>query len=202
MIRSKYSLSLRRHRGSELSRLASTRSLPSQLNAEAESFSKLPRFIRRQHLQEGSSKKLAQQTTSETSASLPPRVPPTHRSRHYNPSNETPKAGIRLLEPHVLSGRLKKLCDSNKIDDAVYMLKNAPLDAQNTQVWNTLIWEALKVKRFQLSYQLFVDVSISVFINHQRLILIDETTGFQSHNKNLSNILQWFISNRGLVDPL
>jgi hypothetical protein len=67
---------------------------------------------------------------------------------------------MRLLEPHVLSGRLKKLCDSNKVDDAVYMLKNAPLDAQNTQVWNTLIWEALKVKRFQLSYQLFVDVSV------------------------------------------
>ena len=65
---------------------------------------------------------------------------------------------MRLLEPHVLSRRLKNLCDSNKIDDAVSTLKNSPLDAQNTQVWNTLIWEALKAKRFKLSYQLFIDV--------------------------------------------
>ena len=125
---------------------------------------KLPRFIRRQHLQEGSSKKQTASKTKIQSSSSSPRVPPTHRSRHYDPSNEALKTDIRLLEPHVLSGRLKKLCDSNKIDDAVYMLKNSPLDAQNTQVWNTLIWEALKVKRFQLSYQLFVDVSILEFI--------------------------------------
>jgi len=65
---------------------------------------------------------------------------------------------IRLLEPHVLSSRLKKLCDAGKIDSAVSMLKNAPLDAQNTPVWNTLIWECMKTKRFKLAYQLFTDV--------------------------------------------
>ena len=140
---------------------ASTRFLPSQ---DTVNEPKLTRFIRRQHLQEGSSKEHVQeQITSKTRTQIPsfsPRVPPTHRSRHYDPSNETPKANMRLLEPHVLSKRLKTLCDSNKIDDAVCMLKNAPLDAQNTQVWNTLIWEALKAKRFKLSYQLFIDVSI------------------------------------------
>ena len=138
---------------------ASTRFLPSQ---DTVNEPRLPRFIRRQHLQEGSYRKHAQQITSNTrtqTPSLSPRVPPTHRSRHYDPSNEAPKANVRLLEPHVLSKRLKTLCDSNKIDDAVSMLKNAPLDAQNTQVWNTLIWEALKAKRFKLSYQLFIDVS-------------------------------------------
>ena len=143
---------------------ASTRYLPSQ---DTVNEPKLPRFIRRQHLQEGSSKKHIQQITSKTRAQFPslsPSVPPTHRSRHYDPSNEAPKANMRLLEPHVLSKRLKTLCDSNKIDDAVSMLKNAPLDAQNTQVWNTLIWEALKAKRFKLSYQLFIDVStLNVF---------------------------------------
>jgi hypothetical protein len=143
----------------EIRHSASTRYLSPQDTANEP---KLPRFIRRQHLQEGSSKH-GQQITSKTpsqSPSLSPRVPPTHRSRHYDPSNEEPKANMRLLEPHVLSKRLKNLCDSNKIDDAVGMLKNTPLDAQNTQVWNTLIWEALKAKRFQLSYQLFIDVGI------------------------------------------
>ena len=142
----------------EISHSDSTRYLSSQDTANEP---KLPRFIRRQHLQEGS--KQVQRITSKTktqSPSLSPRVPPTHRSRHYDPSNEAPKANMRLLEPHVLSKRLKDLCDSNKIDDAVSMLKNAPLDAQNTQVWNTLIWEALKAKRFKLSYQLFIDVGI------------------------------------------
>ena len=170
---------------------------------------KLPRFIRRQHLQEGSSMMHALQITSETraqSVSLSPRVPPTHRSRHYDPSNEVPKANIRLLEPHVLSKRLKTLCDSNKVDEAVHMLKNTPLDAQNTQVWNTLMWEALKAKRFKLSYQLFIDVSIfkSFFLLISKLIFwheIDETARAQSHDKNFSDLLQWFISNRGLVDP-
>jgi hypothetical protein len=40
------------------------------------------------------------------------------------------------------------------------MLKNAPLDAQNTPVWNTLIWECMKAKRFKLAYQLFIDVRV------------------------------------------
>jgi hypothetical protein len=144
-----------------INRFASRRSLPSQ---DTVNESKLPRFIRRQHLQEDSSKKHVQQITSRTRAqspSLSPRVPPTHRSRHYDPSNEVPKENMRLLEPHVLSRRLKTLCESNNnVNEAVTMLKNAPLDAQNTQVWNTLIWQALKLQRFQLSYELFIDVSI------------------------------------------
>jgi hypothetical protein len=158
----------------------SRRYLPSQ---DTVNEPKLPRFIRRQQLQEDSVKKHAQQITSKTRAqspSLSPMAPPTHRSRHYDPSNEEPKANMRLLEPHVLSKRLKTLCDSHKIDDAVSMLKNAPLDAQNTQVWNTLIWEALKAKRFKLSYQLFIDVrnTLICFLLIGKLIYwpeIDET---------------------------
>lgn len=133
--------------------------------------STLPRFMRRQHLQKTST----QESTPPTSRSTPredyPAKPSssstenqTYRSRHYNPEATTSsKSEKRLLEPHVLSGRLKKLCDDGKIDDAVYMLKNAPLDAQNSQVWNTLIWECLKGKRFQMGYQLFVDVRSSFF---------------------------------------
>jgi hypothetical protein len=159
---SKYSPSgLSLHSSRRISRFTSTR-YPRPHDAVDES--KLPRFIRRQHLQEGSSKKPTQQTFDKTKAQHPspfPRVTPTYRSRHYDPSNEVPKSGLRMLKPYALSGRLKNLCDSNKVDDAVSMLKNLPCDSQNTQVWNTLIWETLKVKRFQLSYQLFVDVSIS-----------------------------------------
>jgi hypothetical protein len=65
----------------------------------------------------------------------------------------------RLLEPHILSQRLKRLCDGGQLEAAIDMLKNAPLDAQNTPVWNTLIWEALKAQRWNLSYKLYTDVS-------------------------------------------
>jgi hypothetical protein len=87
-----------------------------------------------------------------------------HKARYFNTSKTktgtSESSNKRLLEPHVLSQRLKKLCDAGKLDDAVYMLKNAPLDAQNTPVWNTLIWECMKAGRFQLGYQLFTDVSV------------------------------------------
>ena len=69
---------------------------------------------------------------------------------------------MTLLEPHVLSERLKKLCNANQLDTAVSLLKNAPLDAQNTPVWNTLIWEAMKAKRFKLGYELYIDVSPTI----------------------------------------
>ncbi|KAF5393610.1 hypothetical protein D9757_000025 [Collybiopsis confluens] len=78
------------------------------------------------------------------------------RSKNYNPSKEsTPKT---LLEPHILSSRLIKLCNERQIDKAVDMLKNSPLDAQNVPVWNTLIWECLKGKRFRLAYELYIDM--------------------------------------------
>ena len=148
----------------------STRYIPSHDTVNEPKF---PRIIRRQHFQEDSSKQITSKTQAQY-PSLSHKATPTHRSRHYDPSNEAPKENMRLLEPHVLSKRLKNLCDSNKIDDAVSMLKNAPLDAQNTQVWNTLIWEALKAKRFKLSYQLFIDVSYTLkmfFINQQTDLL-------------------------------
>lgn len=64
----------------------------------------------------------------------------------------------RLLEPHVLSQRIKALCDELQLDAAVDMLKNAPKDAQSTPVWNTLIWEALKAERWNLAYKLYTEV--------------------------------------------
>lgn len=72
---------------------------------------------------------------------------------------------MRLLEPHVLSLRLKRLCNSGKIDEAILMLKNAPLAAQNTPVWNTMIHEAMKAQRYSLSYQLYIDVGSVPFYN-------------------------------------
>lgn len=70
----------------------------------------------------------------------------------------------KLLDPYVLAKRLRQLCAENKIDDAVTMLRNAPRDAMNTPVWNTMIWEALKAQRYQLAQSLYTDVSLSCFL--------------------------------------
>ncbi|KAJ4478063.1 hypothetical protein J3R30DRAFT_3404199 [Lentinula aciculospora] len=82
-----------------------------------------------------------------------------NQSKHYNASSPAPGPdGKILLEPHILSSRLKKLCDEGQVDTAVAMLKNSPLDAQNVPVWNTLIWECLKAERFRLAHDLYIDM--------------------------------------------
>ena len=63
-----------------------------------------------------------------------------------------------MLRPTVLSERLRTLCNQGKLEDAVTMLKNAPLDAQNTIVWNTMISLTMNLKHFKLAYQLYIDV--------------------------------------------
>ncbi|KAJ7700086.1 hypothetical protein B0H17DRAFT_926007 [Mycena rosella] len=90
---------------------------------------------------------------------------------------------MRLLEPHVLSRRLKNLAENNQLDSAVAMLKNAPLAAQNTPVWNTLIWECMKGRRFKLAYDLFVDM--------KRRGFSPTTRTFQTMFSGLSRIEVW-----------
>lgn len=90
---------------------------------------------------------------------------------------------MRLLEPHVLSGRLKKLADNDQLDTAVAMLKNAPLAAQNTPVWNTLIWECMKARRYKLGYDLFIDM--------KRRGFSPTTRTFQTMFSGLSRIEVW-----------
>ena len=64
----------------------------------------------------------------------------------------------RLLQPYVLSSRLRKLCDEGQIDTAIAMLKSSAMGAQNTPVWNTVIWECMKAKRYGSAYKMFTDV--------------------------------------------
>ncbi|KAF8165351.1 hypothetical protein B0H34DRAFT_831012 [Crassisporium funariophilum] len=175
-------------------RFSSTR-FSRQQRTDGSEESKLPRFLRRQQAQLKPSTHPASHPDNglkAKSTTAQPRTPITHRSRHYDPSTAVPKTEVRLLEPHVLSARLKKLCDAGKLDDAVYMLKNAPLDSQNTPVWNTLIWEGLKAKRYQLAYQLFVDM--------KRRGFSPTTRTFQTFFGGLSRIEDWTIHPKQLTN--
>jgi hypothetical protein len=66
----------------------------------------------------------------------------------------------RLLKPYDLSVQLKRLCSEGDLDGAIERLKSTPRDAQNVAVWNTMISECLSAERYQLSYDLFIDVSV------------------------------------------
>ncbi|KAF9534332.1 pentatricopeptide repeat-containing protein [Crepidotus variabilis] len=173
-------------------RFASTtrRSVPLPLERE---FPSLPRYLKRQITKDNSAKPGQSQppryrsTTpvrSTTPASSGSKTLPVFRSKHYDPLKETtPKAELKLLEPHVLSERLKKLSSEGKIDEAVFMLKNAPLDAQNTPVWNTMIWEAMKAHRYSLAYQLYIDL--------KRRGFSPTTRTYQTMFNGLSKIEDW-----------
>ncbi|KIY71456.1 hypothetical protein CYLTODRAFT_369355 [Cylindrobasidium torrendii FP15055 ss-10] len=80
-----------------------------------------------------------------------------YRSKHYDPSVQK-DPDLPKLEPRELSVRLTKLCDSKKLDAAIAMLKSSPRDAQNTAVWNTVIWECMKAHQYQTGYSLYVDM--------------------------------------------
>ncbi|TFK75914.1 hypothetical protein BDN72DRAFT_831351 [Pluteus cervinus] len=162
--------------------LADTRTQARYKNREVDATSetlRVPRYLRRapapQETQNPTGIKSATSTTTK------------YRSRHYDPSHEaekTKKDGeIRLLEPFVLSARLKKLCDAGKVEEAVAMLKNAPLDASNTAVWNTLIWECMKARKFTVAYKLYVDM--------KRRGFSPSTRTFQTMFSGLSRIEQW-----------
>ncbi|KAJ6485005.1 pentatricopeptide repeat-containing protein [Mycena vitilis] len=146
-----------------------------QDGAHSADSSALPRYIRRANA--SSTHKPTGNPKSDGSSDS------RFRSRHYDPSREK-SSTMRLLEPHVLSERLKKLAEkNNQLDTAVAMLKNAPLAAQNTAVWNTLIWECMKAKRFKLAYELFIDM--------KRRGFNPTTRTFQTMFSGLSRIEVW-----------
>ena len=56
--------------------------------------------------------------------------------------------------------QLKRMCNEGELNGAIERLKTTPRDAQNVAVWNTMISECLSAERYQLSYELFIDVSV------------------------------------------
>ena len=94
------------------------------------------------------------QRPSGTRGGTPDRYAEPARVRSVSPASEEK----RMLRPAVLVKRIQKLMHDGRLDDAVYMVKNVPLDAQDTIVWNVLMSGAMTARRFTLAWQLYVDV--------------------------------------------
>lgn len=107
-------------------------------------------------------------------------------------AKDTKTVPHKLLRPRELSQRLKVLSDQNKLTDAVALLKSSPKDAQNVPVWNTLIWQCLKAKQFQLAFRLYVDVSLSLHPIPQTHVLKMKRRGFVPNIRTYQTVLNGY----------
>ncbi|KAH7887745.1 hypothetical protein F5I97DRAFT_1862492 [Phlebopus sp. FC_14] len=89
-------------------------------------------------------------------------VPPKPHRRPASISNETTNKlhveGRKLLRPYNLALQLKRLAAEENLDGAIERLQSTPRDAQNTAVWNTMLSLCIQAQRYQLAYQLFIDM--------------------------------------------
>ena len=65
-----------------------------------------------------------------------------------------------LLRPYELSRRLIAHCQRGDFERAVIVLKQAPRNAQNIKVWNTIIQQCMNAKKYNLAFRVFIDVCI------------------------------------------
>jgi hypothetical protein len=106
---------------------------------------------------EQSSKPPRRESSYDNGRSRPAQRNTNHlRSR---PGHES-EGEVKILRPAVLSKRITTLADAGLIDDAVLLLQNAPVDAQNIVVWNTTIRLVMKAEKYKLAYSLYTDVSM------------------------------------------
>jgi hypothetical protein len=66
---------------------------------------------------------------------------------------------VKGLRPYEVASRVNILLEENKLDHAVTMVENLPLDTVNVVVWNTLITAAIQAARYKLAFELYYDVS-------------------------------------------
>jgi hypothetical protein len=66
---------------------------------------------------------------------------------------------VKGLRPYEVAARVNILLGENKLDHAVTMVENLPLDSVNVVVWNTLITAAIQAARYKLAFELYYDVS-------------------------------------------
>lgn len=82
-----------------------------------------------------------------------------HRARKEKSTDKKPESVLVLLRPPALSARVTAASKAGLIDEAVALVENAPLDAQNVVVWNTLLSAVMVHRKYKLAYSLYVDVS-------------------------------------------
>jgi hypothetical protein len=137
---------LRAPRTSPPSRLLTTPSGAPSKNLQSTPRSRGPPSATRSSADHGRS--APRQQTSPTTPLSPPLSRASSSSHTRRP----------LLQPYELSRRLIGLCQQGDVDLAVTALQQAPRNAQNIKVWNTIIQQCMDAKKYNLAYSVFTDV--------------------------------------------
>lgn len=82
------------------------------------------------------------------------------------------------LKPHKVSIAVKALAEQQELDKAIEYVSNLPSAALNTPVWNTLISEVYKARKFNLAWQLYNTVRLSLHLFKLFNIRSDEKAWF------------------------
>ncbi|KAG1754034.1 uncharacterized protein EDB91DRAFT_1234378 [Suillus paluster] len=123
---------------------------------------------------------------------------PQSEKRQGNAEGEQKK---RLLKPYDLSMQLKRMCSEGDLEGAIERLKTTPRDAQNVAVWNTMISECLSAERYQLSYELFIDMkrrgfspnSITFSTMLSGISLIKDWSKYSKQLQNAHSLYEYYL---------
>ncbi|KAI5893311.1 uncharacterized protein SCHCODRAFT_02499722 [Schizophyllum commune H4-8] len=155
-------------------------------------FDKLPRSVRRS-MQFGQPPKVDRSGASSSGAEgKKAKEPAVYRSKHWDPTKDEGKGEKKMLDPYVLSKRLQKMCSEGKLEEAIETLQTMPRDASSTPVWNMIIWECMKAKKYKTAYQLYVEMkrrgySPSVRTFKTMFTGLSRIEHWPTHSKQLDN---------------
>lgn len=102
---------------------------------------------------------------SATAAQPPPSSLPSYSTRLSRPSRppSSPAKGKSRQKPYEdpyhLAEKLEELCEEDKLDEAVQLLRDSRSQAVNTAVYATVFKKGLKDRKNKLAWTLWMDVS-------------------------------------------
>ncbi|CAG8815540.1 22413_t:CDS:2, partial [Gigaspora rosea] len=92
-------------------------------------------------------------------------------------------------DPYILAEWVRKFGEANQLDDAISVVWNAKKNAQSEVVWNHLIIECVKNRKFQMAFRMFNEMKKHGFVpNEQSFTIL--LNGLADHRPFVDNILQ------------
>ncbi|CAG8569413.1 6014_t:CDS:2 [Racocetra fulgida] len=132
-----------------------------------------------------------------TPSQLPSIIPSS--SRTFSQTSQISRARLSVKEidptlvipedPYILAEWVRKFGEANRLDDAISVVWNAKKSAQSEVVWNHLIVECVKNRKFQMAFRMFNEMKKHGFVpNEQSFTIL--LNGLADHRPFVDNILQ------------
>ncbi|CAG8768926.1 5250_t:CDS:2 [Cetraspora pellucida] len=118
-------------------------------------------------------------------------------SRTFSQTSQISRARLSIKEtdlaipedPYILAEWVRKFGEANRLDDAISVVWKAKKSAQSEVVWNHLIVECVKNRKFQMAFRMFNGMKKHGFVpNEQSFTIL--LNGLADHRPFVDNILQ------------